>query len=109
MKKDMHMVHEVCEKLCIYYKPGKKEELACRGFLVAEQLARKHGAPAFEQSECAPDEGIKESVREAMCKKCDFHEQDCDYMQDRTATPCGGFIFITRLLANGTIVLHEIQ
>ena len=48
------LTQAVCLRLCSYYKPGRNEELACRGYLVLERLAlrgvpmrrRKGGATA---------------------------------------------------------------
>ncbi len=34
----MDLVKNLCANFCSYYKPAKKEELACRGFIVVKRL-----------------------------------------------------------------------
>jgi hypothetical protein len=44
-----------------------------------------------------------------LCLACDFHEQDCDFMQDRAARPCGGFVLLEQLLGSGVITIEDIH
>ncbi len=99
----------LCLKFCSYYKPGKNEELACKGHRVLERLLREGKSIAFESisSELSPDRS--ETIVKTLCIACDFHEQDCDFMQDRKARPCGGFILLGRLLASGAVTIEDIE
>jgi hypothetical protein len=100
---------KLCLKFCPYYKPGKNEELACKGFTVVEQLIQKGGRIVFEKYGLEFDKNVLEILRQRMCLACAFHEQDCDFMLDQTARPCGGFVLISQLLGSGVIALEEIR
>ena len=106
--KDPSLVQSLCVRYCAYYKPGKNEELACKGYAVMERLMRSNRRIVFEQYGHSPDSAVMEMLVQKMCMSCDFHEQDCDFIQDRTALPCGGFVLISRLLGSGVITLEEI-
>ena len=108
MKPAPSLVQTLCLKYCSYYKPGKSEELACRCFLVVEQLMRsgKAGIPGpFKKKH---DSSTAETVIREICVDCDFSEKDCDYMQDRMAPPCGGMVILTQLLQSAQISLDEL-
>jgi hypothetical protein len=98
----------ICLKFCAYYKPGKNEALACRGYTVVEQLMREGRAIGFQGSERTFDAATAEMLSHKMCKTCDFHEHDCDFMLDRTASPCGGFVLLAQLLGSGVITMRDI-
>jgi hypothetical protein len=108
MKTDLLKI-KLCFRFCPYYKPGKNEELACRGFTVAVQLMRRGRQIAFEKYGMQFDTTQEELLRQRMCPACAFHEQDCDFMLDRTARPCGGFVLVSQLLGSGVITLEEIE
>jgi len=99
----------LCLKFCAYYKPGKDEALACRGFLVVAQLQQQGMAIPFDRYGQDPDRGRGEALIRGLCMACAFHEQDCDFMQDRSARPCGGYVLLSQLLADGRIMLEDIK
>jgi hypothetical protein len=98
----------LCEKFCRYYKPGKNEALACRGYTVIERVVQAGRMIDFERYGRTPDGSAREMVRQRMCPDCAFHRQDCDFMQDRAAPPCGGFVLVTQLIGGGVISADEI-
>ena len=100
---------KLCLKFCLYYKPGKNEELACKGFTVVEQLTQRGVRIVFEKYGLELNATVQELLRQRMCLACAFHEQDCDFMLDRTARPCGGFVLIAQLLDSGVITIEEIE
>ena len=106
---DLSLEKKICSKFCAYYKPGKNEELECRGFAVVEQLIHRGKGIAFEQYGLKFDRTVQETLRQKMCRACAFHEQDCDFMLDQAATPCGGFVLLSQLLGSGVIALEEIE
>ncbi len=108
MCKDASLKKMICLSLCAYYKPGKNEELTCRGYEVVRQLRLQGRTTTNEQSSTATDSAAAEMLVQQMCMTCDFHQQDCDFMNDRTAKPCGGFILLMQLLASQDISLREI-
>jgi hypothetical protein len=109
MTKNEQLVQALCFPHCIYYKPGKNEEYLCRGAVVVERLLQ-----AGKPIETGRPAEILATVTDALlvdllCTVCDFHEQDCDFMQDRTATPCGGFLLLGQLLSSGVITTEDIR
>ena len=99
----------LCLKFCAYYKPDKDEELACRGFVIVEQLLKRDPALIVDRYGQDPDRGHEEALVQGLCMACAFHEQDCDFMQDRQARPCGGYILLSQLLGSGRITIKDIK
>jgi hypothetical protein len=109
MKKVQSLEQVLCLAYCAYYKPGKNEELTCRGRIVVEQLLQKGRMIVFNKSDQRIDSATAEKMVQKMCMTCDFHERDCDYMQDRSAPPCGGFKLLAQLVQSGDISLEDIE
>lgn len=98
----------LCLKFCSYYKPGKNEELACRGYAVVERLIQKGRLIAFTRYGREPDRSLQDMLAERLCAACEFHERDCDFAQDREARPCGGFVLLSQLLAAGELTIDDV-
>jgi hypothetical protein len=109
MSKDRYCVESVCLPFCKYYKPGRNEELVCKAYTVVERLIRQGKTIKTEASEQEIDREMSELIVQKVCMACDFHERDCDFMEDRTASPCGGFILLARLLMAGTMTREDIE
>ncbi len=110
MHKNEALVRTLCLPFCVYYKPGKNEELLCGGAVVVERLIQSgRRLPLAEKLQTAPDGQAGELMVRHLCGVCDFREHDCDFMQDRTASPCGGYIYLTQLLASDVIVIEDIK
>ena len=108
MGKNKTLVQKVCMPYCAYYKPGRNEELLCRGALVFNRLlqAGRTIVPAGPGPQ--PDPVTIELIVCKMCTACDFHEHDCDFMEDRHSPACGGFVLLSQLIMSGQIVIDEI-
>jgi hypothetical protein len=109
MTKNPPLQQALCLKFCSYYKPGKNEALACRGYLVVERLSGEGKSLVFENRSDDSNPILRDSLVNVLCLACDFHEQDCDFMQDRAAQPCGGFVFLEKLLGSGVITIEDIH
>ncbi|MGO9614058.1 MAG: hypothetical protein ACLPX5_13650 [Dissulfurispiraceae bacterium] len=47
----------------------------------------------------APNSLLKDDeMRELICNSCDFLIDGCDFRDDRSGPPCGGYILVERLL-----------
>jgi len=106
----MELIKNLCGKFCSYYKPSKKEELACRGFVVVRRLIEMGKESPFEKSDRRPGPRTEEKLSMALCPTCPFYESDCDYiLQEGDARPCGGFIFLGLLLDSGIICIDDVR
>ena len=99
----------LCLTFCSYYKPGKNEELACRGYDVVKRLLQEGRKITFDRPDKAIPSAIIKMIVQQMCLTCDFHEHDCDFIQNRKAPPCGGFVLLAQLLGSGEIALDDIK
>jgi hypothetical protein len=109
MKDNLPLEQTLCLKFCSYYKPGKNEELACKGYTVVERLLREGKSLVIESGSLESNPVPADRIVKTLCITCDFHEQDCDFMLDRAARPCGGFVFLARLLGSGVITIEDIR
>ena len=92
-----------------YYKPGKNEEFACRGYEIVQRLVQR--GKLLELAGCGReyDRAKAEPLVQRMCLHCDFQPDGCDFMIDRKAPPCGGFILLAQLIASGAITIEDIS
>jgi hypothetical protein len=98
----------LCLQFCSYYKPGKNEELACRGYEVIERLLQKSVKILFEKTGTEINHATSELLVQKMCMACVFQKHDCDFMQNSTAPPCGGFVLLSQLLAAKVITIEDV-
>ena len=99
----------LCLNFCAYYKPDKDEALACRGYEVVERLIQEGRPILFQKSGAPRDQATTELIVQNLCSACGFQEDGCDFMLDRKAPPCGGFLFLAQLLGEGTITIDDIK
>lgn len=109
----------LCARLCAYYKPSKREDIACGGYAVIERLVRSGTAISFDVDFEAPREEDEKRLRAILCARCPFHEADCDYFaamssgesvdDGEVAPSCGGFSLLLRLLASGKLSIEDIE
>lgn len=103
---------QLCLHFCPYFKPGKNEDLACRGYIViGAMLDRGLSVPLHRRKEGhAPSPETTESLNQALCKDCSFFEQDCDYILTRgNASACGGFRLLSLLVDEGLLRIEDIR
>jgi hypothetical protein len=108
MRKKSALKQKLCACFCCYYKPGKNEELLCRGYDVVQRLLCRNKKVSFNSSGTRRDPALFEALVQELCVLCPFFAQDCDFMQDRSATPCGGFVLLAQNLESGAIMLADI-
>jgi hypothetical protein len=109
MNGDTERMREICLNYCVYYKPGKDENLACLGFLVIEKILEEGMTLDLEKRrDAAGSEAERMLVRE-MCLRCPFYPEDCDYIIEKgDAAPCGGFVALRGLIQERCITLREV-
>lgn len=101
----------ICKAYCPYYNPSAlSNNLTCYGFIFVQKIIQKN--PQYKFLLSLPLSGPKfvyqydPYIYKLICQKCDFLKTGCDFRWQRRITgnkhydPCGGYIFITRLIAN---------
>jgi hypothetical protein len=111
MKKTGVLEQLLCGRWCGYYKPGKNEELACRGYDVVQHLQSNHRIRIdVPVSETQPHQTIVAALRHRMCGGCSFFSEDCDFiLTGGTAAPCGGFRLLMRLIEMNMISIDDVM
>jgi hypothetical protein len=106
----------VCKPFCTFFKEGVKEELICngarlleilmaKGMLSPEELGGDESAPGLEY-------GRNSSLETAVCRKCPFRKDDCDFQAESPppyARPCGGYILLSLLAAKGVVSMEKLK
>lgn len=102
--KDKIYTDIICKGFCKYYKKGK-EEIHCNSYIFIRNNFTPHELKilldnsAAERPAALPHYSTKdEKLLELVCKKCDFFVDGCDYTDNRSGPPCGGYLIIKRLL-----------
>lgn len=109
MRKKSALKQKLCAGFCCYYKPGKNEELLCRGYEVVERLEQKKIKINFNKTGKKQGQELVEALVKELCVTCSFFAQDCDFMLDRSKDPCGGFILLIQNFESGAIILADIN
>ncbi|MDA8431497.1 MAG: hypothetical protein M0Z60_00875 [Nitrospiraceae bacterium] len=105
----MALGDDLCSRFCAYYKPAKGEELACRGFSVVERMIKGGRKLPFEIQEGAIGADIAAGLELRLCRRCPFYREDCDFAAGAGAPPCGGYLFIGRLVGRGALLLDDLD
>jgi len=104
------LAQHLCLNFCPYYKPSKKEDLACTGYVVVERLIEKGRVIPFRRSDKALDAMTEETLVKDMCINCPFYESDCNFIQQKgKSLPCGGFTLLGHLLEANVITVDDIR
>lgn len=99
----------VCLRFCSYHKPGKKEQLACRGYVVIEGLLARRVPVDFVRRTVAGDAAVIGAVARRLCPACAFRTDGCDFAVDGKARPCGGLLFLAQQLGEGIIAVEDLE
>jgi hypothetical protein len=110
----------LCGQFCAYYKPSKKEDLVCEGFVVIEKFLRRGREIAFHRPEAVYDYKTQGMLTQTLCTVCPFSQNDCDFIlsirspayneeRPKKPLPCGGFILLTHLLKKNSITIDDIR
>ena len=99
----------LCRTFCKYYKPLKKEELVCRGFLVVERLLREGKKIPFRVFKGKMTASVQETLERNLCILCPFHEDDCDFVRHKESPPCGGLLLLGHLLEIKAVSVDNIK
>jgi hypothetical protein len=110
----------VCRPYCMFFKEGRKEEMACRGAeliekMVLQQLIDPKTLPRFEKNSRLW-QNYKKILGKYICTACPFRNEDCDFMSEapqiaavESIEPCGGFILLALLFENDFIDMNSLE
>jgi len=96
----------ICRGFCKFYKPGK-EAIQCGGYsFLRDNLTIGELRYLYKSSQQTRDRlelpgtgsGEHKTLEGLICRKCDFLVDGCDFMDNRSAPPCGGYILVRLLL-----------
>lgn len=92
----------ICRGFCRYYRPGR-EALQCGAYTVlSDHLAtgelKACTEPDRGKALSFPDSDADSEIRMLACAVCDFLVDGCDFREDRSGPPCGGYYVLEILL-----------
>jgi hypothetical protein len=101
--KDKDYTGLICKRFCSFYKEGK-EDLLCGSYLFLKRnlSLRELGCildlskAADRLPECASS--ADDEIKRLVCEECDFLVGGCDFREDGTNRPCGGYFIVELLL-----------
>lgn len=109
----------LCARYCVFYKPGKDEELACKGFYILEKLLEEQKEVPAKAKKIELSMKTEDDLFRVICRCCPFFGQDCDFAawkrgesgnEARAAVnPCGGFLCLGYCIDCGTIDIQDIN
>lgn len=102
----------LCRNFCKYYKPGKNEELACQGFVVAYGIIGRGKSISLARpgKMTDADAAAADILKKRVCGSCDFRLDGCDFiLTNGGASPCGGFALLSHLLGSGELKPEELE
>ncbi len=86
----------ICKNFCVYYKEGKEREICGGYFYLMHNMTSSEIGELINLLNLNLYKGCDEAS--FVCEKCQFKEDGCDFFIDKSATPCGGYLIIGRLL-----------
>jgi hypothetical protein len=106
----------ICRPYCFFFKDGEKEEMTCRGAEVLDSLVKSKQIDIMTIPPLIKQPGLwkkhKETLGVYLCSHCYFRAEDCDFQSEAPSDdmePCGGFILIAHLRANGLIQESDLE
>ena len=113
------LIRTVCAGYCAFYKPGKDEELACKGFLVLRDLKLPWDEIDMNGQVKVVHGETMDHLYGILCVQCPFFDDGCDFAAGRRgetresvrmdATPCGGFLFLGTCIDRGSIDIQVLN
>ncbi|MBI5074302.1 MAG: hypothetical protein HZB62_03885 [Nitrospirae bacterium] len=109
----------LCAGYCSFYKPGKDEELACRGFIIIEKLLRQGKELPAVTEKTVMSMRSENDLFQLVCGGCPFFKEDCDFaawkrgegrdMTRKAVNPCGGLLCLGHCIEKGTVDIEDIN
>lgn len=92
----------VCRAVCRYFRQGR-ETMQCGTYgILKSHLSTAEletcAAACREMAMSFPDMAADQEIRALACETCEFLVDGCDFREDRSGPPCGGYYILERLL-----------
>ncbi|MFZ5997786.1 MAG: hypothetical protein ACOYW7_09895 [Nitrospirota bacterium] len=90
----------ICKEFCAFYKEGR-EELHCGTYVfLRNNLTAAELHSLLELSKPSPPAFSKDStIKKIVCAACDFLIDGCDFRDNGSGPPCGGYVILEKLLS----------
>ncbi|MGO9013704.1 MAG: hypothetical protein ACLQF0_01875 [Dissulfurispiraceae bacterium] len=101
--KDKDYTSIICKGFCSFYREGK-EDLSCGTYLFLRNnltLCELRSVLVLSKMDDLPSGNVfpaDEEIKRLVCDKCDFLVDGCDFREDGSHPPCGGYSIIAMLL-----------
>lgn len=113
------LVQQLCAGYCSFYKPGKDEELACKGFTILEKLLDEPKEVPVRPVKTVMSLKTEDDLFRIICRNCPFFGDDCDFaawkrgeggnVAREAVSPCGGFLCLGLCVDHGTVDIEDIN
>lgn len=117
--KNKELVKLICSGYCSFYKPGKDEELACRGFTIFERRLEERREVPARPGKMVLSTQSEDDLFQELCRRCPFFEADCDFASWKRGegrdsaredvNPCGGFLCLGHCIDHGAVDIQDIN
>jgi hypothetical protein len=113
------LVSVLCAGYCSFYKPGKDEDLACKGFYILKKLIEQGKEVPVRMKKIILSMTTEDDLFQIICRGCPFVGQDCDFaawkrgerrdVAREAVNPCGGFLCLGHCIDQGTVDIEDIN
>lgn len=113
------LVQQLCAGYCSFYKPGKDEELACKGFSIFKKLLEAGKRVPARVQKTGLSTITEDELFSTICRTCPFYGQDCDFaawkigdsgnVAHESVSPCGGFLCLEQCIDQGAVDMEDIN
>jgi DNA-directed RNA polymerase subunit RPC12/RpoP len=100
----------------MFFREGKKEEMACHGAVIVERLVAKN---RIDPASVSCFDKVQDIIKKAdknlnsyVCGNCSFQDEDCDFQSKSlpaNCEPCGGYILLAILKDKGMLSSDNIM
>ena len=113
------LVELLCVRHCSFFKPGKDEELACKGFFILNNLLEEGWEVPAEAKKILLSMKTEDDLFRVICRCCPFFGEDCDFaawkrgesrnVAREAVIPCGGFLCLGHYIDHGTVDIQDVN
>ncbi len=97
--KDKDFTGIICKGFCSFYKEGKAD-LCCGAYLFLKNNLTLLELRSVLDLSKLDEHPSDEEIKRLACNKCDFLVDGCDFREDGSNPPCGGYSIMEMLLKN---------